>query len=127
VAIDVSSDSASRGSPDQVTIKEIGSDANVTHTRNSLPLPFADDVDKLGLDSGAGVTKERKAVKIVDLSGKRIKEDGGDKEEDSEDSEQQERIEVNDIDNDTSLAYEKPFPTLSFYNMTRFIMKWSMH
>ena len=31
------------------------------------------------------------------------------------------------MDNDTSLAYEKPFPMMSFYNMTKFIMKWSMH
>ena len=84
MAIEVSSDStAGRGSPDQVTIKEINSDAKGPNTRHS----FGSNVDKLGLDSKAGVTKERKAVKIVDLSGKQIREDGGYKDEESEDSE----------------------------------------
>jgi len=124
VTIEVSSESVGRGSPDQITIKEINSqEVNEPRTRNS----YGNDVGKLGLDSGAGVTKERKAVKIVDLSGKEIKEDGGDKDKDSDSDSENKNVAINEIDNDTSLAYEKPFPVMSFYNMTKFIMKWSMH
>lgn len=85
VAIEIeSAESAGRGSPEGANINDINKDINGPATRHS----FGGDVEKIGTHAaGGGRTQERKAVKVVDLSGKRIRDDGEQKDDDSDSSE----------------------------------------
>lgn len=75
--------------------------------------------------------KKDSAVKVVDLSGKRIRDDSnqgnkaggqGDNESDVDSSSDDESLYVDN----QNVAHEKPFPLCSFYNLVKLFMRLSL-